>query len=219
MTGGVDGDRIRVFLVDDHEMMRIGLRESLSAEADLEVVGEWPQAVGAVEAILQAQPDVAILDVILGDGNGIELCREIRAASDIRCLVFTSAVGDEPLYEALMAGASGFLLKDAGRDELVSAIRKVAAGGSLVDPSSTSRLFARLRKSDSEIGVGLTDQETKVLDLIAEGLTNREIAERMFLAEQTVKNYVSRVLTKLNMRRTQAALFRADQARDEDAES
>lgn len=215
MSGG-GSTPTRIFIVDDHEMMRIGLRESLNYEDDLEVVGEWPRATGAAQAVLQANPDVAILDVILGDGNGIELCREIRAASDIRCLVFTSAVGEEPLYESLMAGASGFLLKDVGRGEIVSAIRKVAAGGSLVDPSSTSRLFARLRKAEAGVGADLTEQEAKILDLIAEGLTNREISDRMYLAEQTVKNYVSRVLTKLDMRRTQAALFRAAQVKEED---
>lgn len=201
---------IRLFVVDDHEMIRIGLREALAIEPDIEVVGEHDRYEGAITELLGSSPDVALLDVKLGDGSGIELCREVLdSAPHIRCLMFTSATGDDPLHESILAGAAGYLLKDSSRDDLISAIREVAAGRSLIDPTMTGLVLRRLRAEAKEPKAQLTAQEIKVLDLIAEGLNNREIAQRLFLAEQTVKNYVSRVLMKLEMRRTQAALYAA----------
>lgn len=201
---------IRVFVVDDHELLRIGLRETLSVEEDLDLVDEADRFEGTAERIIESAPDIAILDVRLGDGSGIELCREVLAhASRTRCLIFTSATGDGPLHEAILAGAAGYLLKDASRDELLRAIRTVAAGHSLIDPGMTERVLVRLRSVSDERTSGLTAQERRILDLMGEGLTNSEIADRMSLAHQTVKNYVSRVLAKLDMRRTSAALHAA----------
>jgi two-component system, NarL family, response regulator DevR len=203
--------KVTLFVVDDHEMMRIGIRESLREEADIEIVGEASTYADAVAGIKESSPDIALLDVRLpGGASGVELCREVlQHSSNTRCLMYTSASGDEALHESILAGASGYLLKGASRSDLVSAIRTVAGGGSLIDPAMTSRVLAKLRAEASTPASALTEQESNVLDLIAEGLDNREIAERMFLAEQTVKNYVSRVLMKLDMRRTQAALYAA----------
>jgi DNA-binding NarL/FixJ family response regulator len=203
----------RVFLLDDHEIVRRGLRELLEQEADLEIVGEAGTAEEAVSRIPPTRPDVALLDVRLPDGDGIEVCREVRSAHpEIRCLMLTSFADDEALFSAIMAGASGYLLKQVKGNDLVDAIRRVGNGESLLDPSMTARVLDRIRtgaEQEDELAA-LTEQERRVLDLIAEGLTNRQIAERMFLAEKTVKNYVSNLLAKLGMsRRSEAAAFAA----------
>jgi DNA-binding NarL/FixJ family response regulator len=207
------GERIRVFLLDDHEIVRRGVRELLEAEDDLEVVGEAGTAEQAISRIPPTRPDVAVLDVQLPDGDGVEVAREVRSRHpEIRCLILTSFSDDEALFQAIMAGAAGYLLKQIRGNDLVDAIRRVAAGQSLLDPAVTTRVLDRLRtppETDERVG-RLTDQERRILDLIAEGLTNRQIAERIHLAEKTVKNYVSNLLAKLGMeRRTQAAVYGA----------
>jgi two-component system, NarL family, response regulator DevR len=202
---------IRVFLVDDHEVVRRGLRDLMDAEEDLEVVGDAATAGMALAGIAATSPDVAVLDVRLPDGNGVEVCREVRARDPrIACLMLTSFSDDEALFDAIMAGAAGYLLKDIKGNDLVDAVRRVAGGDSLLDPSVTGKVLERLRKGDEEDPrlKALSDQERRILALIAEGLTNRQIAERMHLAEKTVKNYVSNLLAKLGMqRRTEAAVF------------
>jgi len=204
---------IRVFLLDDHEVVRRGVRDLLEQNGDIEVVGEAGTAEEGLSRIPPTQPDVALIDMRLPDGNGVEICREIRSKhSDIRCLILTSFADDEALFDAIMAGASGYLLKQIKGTDLVDAVERVAAGQSLLDPEVTARVLERLRQGpeEDERLARLTDQERKILDLIAEGLTNRQIAERMFLAEKTVKNYVSNLLSKLGMeRRTEAAVFAA----------
>ena len=203
---------IRVFLLDDHEVVRRGLRELLEAEDDMDVVGEAGTAEEAYGRIPATTPDVAVLDLQLPDGDGIDVCREIRSKHpDITCLMLTSFSDDEAVYAAILAGAAGYLLKQVRGTNLVNAIRRVAAGDSLLDPAVTTRVLERLRhKDDDDPLAALTDQERKILDLIAEGLTNREIGERMFLAEKTVKNYVSNMFSKLGMsRRTEAAAYAA----------
>jgi two-component system, NarL family, response regulator DevR len=202
----------RVFLLDDHEVVRRGLKELLEGEDDVEVVGEAGTAEEALGRIPATRPDVAVLDVRLPDGDGVEVCREIRSRHpEIRCLMLTSFADDEALFSAIMAGASGYVLKQVRGDDLVAGIRRVAQGESLLDPSVTARVLDRLRAKPEETELAaLTEQERRILDLIAEGLTNRQIGERMFLAEKTVKNYVSNVLAKLGMsRRTEAAAFAA----------
>jgi DNA-binding NarL/FixJ family response regulator len=203
----------RVFLLDDHEIVRRGLRELLDAEEDLTVVGEAGTAAEALARIPPTAPDVAVLDVRLPDGDGVEVCRDIRSAHpEIRCLMLTSFADDEALFSAIMAGASGYVLKQVRAVDLVDAIRRVARGESLLDPSVTNRVLERLRRGpeEDELTAQLTPQERKLLDLLAEGLTNRQIGERMFLAEKTVKNYVSSLLSKLGMgRRTEAAVYAA----------
>jgi two-component system, NarL family, response regulator DevR len=202
----------RVFLLDDHEVVRRGLRELLESEPDLEVVGEAGTAEEGYSRIPPTRPDVAVLDVRLPDGDGVEVCREIRSLHpEIRCLMLTSFADDEALFSAIMAGASGYLLKQVRGNDLVDAIRKVGRGESLLDPSMTAKVLERLRTPSVQDGLaGLTDQERRVLDLVAEGLTNRQIGERMFLAEKTVKNYVSNLLSKLGMsRRSEAAAYAA----------
>jgi DNA-binding NarL/FixJ family response regulator len=201
-----------VFLLDDHEVVRRGLRDLLEAEDDMEVVGEAGTAEEAYGRIPATSPDVAILDVQLPDGDGVDVCREIRSKHpDIVCLMLTSFSDDEAVYAAILAGAAGYLLKQVRGTDLVTAIRRVAAGDSLLDPAVTTRVLERLRhKGDDDPLAALTDQERKILDLIGEGLTNRQIGERMFLAEKTVKNYVSNVFAKLGMsRRTEAAAYAA----------
>jgi two-component system, NarL family, response regulator DevR len=202
---------IRVFLVDDHEVVRRGLKDLLDAEADIEVVGDAATAGMALAGIATTAPDVAVLDVRLPDGNGVEVCREVRARDPrIACLMLTSFGDDEALFDAIMAGAAGYLLKDIRGNDLIEAVRHVATGESLLDPSVTGKVLDRLRKGDAEDPrlASLSEQERKILVLIAEGLTNRQIAERMHLAEKTVKNYVSNLLAKLGMhRRTEAAVF------------
>jgi len=202
----------RVFLLDDHEVVRRGVRELLEAEDDLTVVGEAGTAEEAVGRIPATSPNVAVLDVRLPDGDGIEVCREVRSHHpEIACIMLTSFADDEAVYAAIMAGAAGYVLKQVRGTELVDGIRRVARGESLLDPVVTTRILERIRHSegDDELA-GLTDQERKILELIAEGLTNRQIGEHMFLAEKTVKNYVSNLLSKLGMsRRTEAAAYAA----------
>jgi two-component system response regulator DevR len=202
---------VKVFLVDDHEVVRRGLIDLLSADPELEVIGE-AGSVGEAQARIPAlRPDVAVLDVRLPDGNGIELCRDLLSRMpDMRCLVLTSYSSDQAMLDAILAGASGYVVKDIKGMELAQAIKDVGAGHSLLDNRAAAALMAKLR-GDAERRdplSGLTQQERILLDLLAEGLTNRQIADRMFLAEKTVKNYVSRLLAKLGMqRRTQAAVF------------
>jgi two-component system, NarL family, response regulator DevR len=204
---------IRVFLLDDHEIVRRGVRELLEGEGDIEVVGEAGTAEQALTRLAATRPDVAVLDVRLPDGTGVEVCREIRSDHpEIACLMLTSFSDDEALFEAIMAGASGYVLKQVRGNELVDAVRRIAAGQSLLDPTVTARVLERLRKGSEEDEQlsGLTDQERKLLMLLAEGKTNRQIGEAMYLAEKTVKNYVSNVLAKLGMsRRTEAAVYAA----------
>jgi DNA-binding NarL/FixJ family response regulator len=203
---------IRVFLLDDHEVVRRGVRELLEAQGDdVEVVGEAGTSEEALGRIPAVRPDVAVLDVRLPDGDGVEVCREIRSRHpEIRCLMLTSFADDEALFDSIMAGASGYVLKQVRGADLVDSVRRVAAGESLLDPSVTARVLDRLRDGPDEDGVHLTPQERRILDLLAEGLTNRQIGERLFLAEKTVKNYVSNLLAKLGMhRRTEAAVYAA----------
>jgi DNA-binding NarL/FixJ family response regulator len=204
---------IGVFLLDDHEVVRKGLRALLEACDDIEVVGEADTVADALVGIPAAQPDVAILDVRLPDGSGVEVCREVRSNSpDVACVMLTSYADDEALIASIMAGAAGYVLKQVGSLDLLDTIRRAGAGESLLDPALTDRVLERLRegpKTDPRLA-SLTPQERKILDLIAEGYTNRQIAESLFLAEKTVKNYVSNLLAKLGMeRRTQAATFAA----------
>jgi len=216
-------DRIRVFLLDDHELVRRGIRELLETESDIEICGEAETAEAALSRIPPTKPNVAILDVRLPDGNGVEVCREIRSRHpEINCLILTSYSDDDALFQAIMAGAAGYLLKQIRGIDLVDAVRRVSAGQSLLDPGVTARVLERLRagpETDERLA-RLTDQERRILDLIAEGLTNRQIAERVHLAEKTVKNYVSNLLAKLGMeRRTQAAVYAAKLQQSGDADS
>ncbi|MET8831056.1 response regulator transcription factor [Streptomyces sp. NPDC004610] len=205
--------KIRVFLLDDHEVVRRGVHELLAVEQDIEVVGEAGTAAEALARIPATRPDVAVLDVRLPDGSGVEVCREIRSADrSINALMLTSYADDEALFDAIMAGASGYVLKAIRGSELLTAVRDVAAGRSLLDPVATARVLERLRdgggaKGDERL-TRLTDQERRILDLIGEGLTNRQIGEELHLAEKTIKNYVSSLLSKLGMqRRSQAAAY------------
>jgi two-component system, NarL family, response regulator DevR len=208
---------VRVFLLDDHELVRRGIRDLLWSHDDMTVVGDAGTAEEALVQIPQLQPDVAILDVRLRDDpsamTGIEVCRDIRSAHpDVACIMLTSYADDEALLTSIMAGAAGYVLKQIHGTDLVNAVRRVAAGQSLLDPTTTERVLQRLRApstADDPLAV-LTPQERRILDLIAEGQTNRQIGEAMFLAEKTVKNYVSNLLAKLGMeRRAQAAAFAA----------
>jgi DNA-binding NarL/FixJ family response regulator len=204
---------IRVFLLDDHEIVRRGVRELLEAEEDIEVVGEADTADLALARLPAVRPDVAILDVRLPDGDGVSVCREIRGQVEgTACIMLTSFSDDEALLQAILAGASGYLLKQIRGNDIVDAVRRVAAGESLLDQTSAERAADRLRHppEEDERLAQLTPQERRILALIADGLTNRQIANEMFLAEKTVKNYVSNLLAKLGMeRRTQAAVFAA----------
>ena len=200
-----------MYLLDDHEVVRRGLADLLQAEGDIEVVGESGSAVDATHRVPALRPDVAILDARLPDGNGIDVCRDVRAVDPtIKGLILTSYEDDEALFAAIMAGAAGYVLKQIRGTDLVDAVRRVAAGQSLLDPAVTARVLERIRtgiEQPSELKT-LTDQERRILEYIAEGLTNHEIAQRMFLADKTVKNYVSSVLAKLGLeRRTQAAVL------------
>ena len=210
---GTSATRIRVFLLDDHEIVRQGVRALLESQADFEVVGEAATAAEAVARIPAVHPEVAVLDVRLPDGDGVQVCREVRARNpEIRCLMLTSFADDEALFDAIMAGAAGYVLKQIKGTDIVDAIRRVAAGESLLDPDATSAVLDRIRHppAEDERLATLTPQERRILDLITDGLTNRQIAQEMFLAEKTVKNYVSNMLAKLGMeRRTQAAAFGA----------
>ncbi len=202
---------IRVFLLDDHEIVRTGLRSLLEEEEGFLVVGEAATAGEALDRIPPTRPDVALLDVRLPDGSGVEVCREIRSNSpEIACIMLTSYADDEALFAAIMAGAAGYVLKQVGAMNLVDDIRRVAEGQSLLDPALTERVLERLQDQSGEdpLLAGLTPQERRILDLVAEGQTNRQIAGTLFLAEKTVKNYVSNLLAKLGMeRRTQAATY------------
>ena len=204
---------IRVFVLDDHELVRTGLRALLDSEDDLDVVGEAGTAVDGLRLIRELEPDVAVLDVRLPDGSGIEVCRDIQSdMPHVRCLILTSHSDDKALFSSIMAGASGYVLKEVGSGDLLGDIRRVSEGQSLLDPALTEELFDRLRKdqeAESRLTV-LTPQERRVLELIAQGQSNRQIAEHLFLAEATVKNYVSSLLSKLGMRRrTEAAVYAA----------
>ncbi|MET9424294.1 MULTISPECIES: response regulator transcription factor [unclassified Streptomyces] len=205
--------KITVFLLDDHEVVRRGVHELLSAEADIEVVGEAGTAEDALVRIPATAPDVAVLDVRLPDGSGVEVCREVRSRNEnIKCLMLTSFADDEALFDAIMAGASGYALKAIRGSELLAAVRDVAAGRSLLDPVATARVLERLHEGNGPAGderlANFTDQERRILDLIGEGLTNRAIGERLHLAEKTIKVYVSSLLSKLGMeRRAQAAAY------------
>jgi DNA-binding NarL/FixJ family response regulator len=204
---------IRVFLLDDHEIVRRGLRDLVESAGDIEVVGEAGTAEEALGRIPATTPDVAVLDVRLPDGSGIEVCREVRSRHpEIQCLMLTSFSDDEALFDAIMAGASGYVLKQIRSSELVDAIRTVASGRSLLDPQLTQKVLERLRHGDEEDERirHLTDQERRILGYLADGLTNRQIADEMFLAEKTVKNYMSNLLAKMGVsRRTEAAVYAA----------
>jgi len=202
---------IRVFLLDDHEVVRRGLRDLLESEDDIEIVGESGSAVEAISRIPALRPDVAVLDGRLPDGSGVEVCREVRSVDpSIKAVILTSYDDDEALFAAILAGAAGYVLKQIAGNDLLDGVRRVAAGESLLDPSLIARVLERVRTGADEHPelASLTEQERKILALIAEGLTNRQIGERMFLAEKTVKNYVSSILSKLGLeRRTQAAVL------------
>ena len=204
---------IRVFVLDDHELVRTGLRTLLEGEDDMEVVGEAGTVADGVRLIRQLKPDVAILDVRLPDGSGVEVCREVQASAPfVRCLMLTSHSDDDALFSSIMAGASGYVLKEVGSGDLLGDIRRVSEGASLLDPVLTQELLNRLRQdqeAETRLAV-LTPQERRVLELIAQGQSNRQIAQELFLAEATVKNYVSSLLSKLGMRRrTEAAVYAA----------
>ncbi|ANN99731.1 response regulator transcription factor [Mycobacteroides abscessus] len=201
---------ITVFLVDDHEIVRTGVADLVESAEDLSVVGQASTVAEAMARIPAAKPDIAVLDMRLPDGNGIELCRDLRSQfPDLNCLMLTSFTDEQAMLDAIMAGAGGYVIKDIKGMELVSAIRIVGTGQSLLDTRAAAAVMRRLRsQTESSPLTDLTAQETTLLELIGEGLTNRQIAARMFLAEKTIKNYVSRLLAKLGMeRRTQIAVF------------
>ncbi len=204
---------MRILLVDDHEVVRRGLKTLLEAEPDFDIVGEAGTVEEAIRRVGYDSPDVVVLDVRLPDGSGVEACREIRSRfADTRVLMLTSFADEEALFSSILAGASGYVLKQIRGDDLIESIRKVGRGESLLDAEMTDRVFRRIRGEEPEdpLLARLSGQERKILDLIAEGLTNRQIAERMYLAEKTVKNYVSNMLSKLGMsRRTEAAAYAA----------
>jgi two-component system response regulator DevR len=215
-----DPTAVRIFLLDDHEVVRRGVRDLLESEPGWTVVGEASSAAEALARVPALRPDVAVLDVRLPDGDGVSVCRELRSAMpELNCLMLTSFSDDEALFDAIMAGASGYVLKEVRGSDLIGAVRVVAGGGSLLDPKVTARVLERLRSPAPRADPlqALSEQERRILELIGEGLTNRQIGERMFLAEKTVKNYVSTVLSKLGMqRRTQVAVL-ATELRGRDA--
>jgi DNA-binding NarL/FixJ family response regulator len=202
---------VRVFLLDDHELVREGIRTLLESDADIEVVGEAGTAPEALTRIPLAKPDVAILDVRLEEGNGIEVCREVRSSvPEMACLILTSFADDEALYASVMAGAAGFVLKQIKARDLIEDVKRVANGESLMDPRAVARVVERIANppAGDPLLESLSPQERRVLDLIAEGRTNKQIAESMFLAEHTVKNYITGLLRKLKMAsRTEAAIY------------
>jgi two-component system, NarL family, response regulator DevR len=208
---------VRIFLLDDHEVVRRGVKDLLESEPGWTVVGEAGTAAEARARVPALRPDVAVLDVRLPDGDGVSVCRDLRSAMpDLACLMLTSFSDDEALFDAIMAGAAGYVLKEIRGSDLIGAVRTVAGGGSLLDARATARVMERLRAPAPQADPlhELTEQERRILELIGEGLTNRQIGERMFLAEKTVKNYVSAVLSKLGLqRRTQVAVL-ATQLRD-----
>lgn len=211
VEGSGQGGVVTVFLLDDHEIVRRGVADLLAGDPGIRVVGEAKNAAEAVARIPALRPDVAILDVRLPDGDGVSVCREVRSlVPDLKVIMLTSYSDDEALFEAILAGASGYLLKQILGQDLVRSVSTVAAGGSLLDPAAATAVLERIRRAAEPAGplAGLSDQERTVLALIGEGLTNRQIGERMFLAEKTVKNYVSHLLAKLGLeRRTQAAVL------------
>jgi len=214
---------IRVFLLDDHELVREGLKAVLRREDDIEVIGEAGTAIEGLRGIAATKPDVALIDLMLPDGDGLDVCRGVKERiPGVKCMILTSYSNDDVLLSAIRADAAGFLLKRTGGDELVRSIRIIAAGGSLIDPTLTGRLLERLRTGRVDDGEGealkdLSPQERRLLDHLSEGLTNRQIAGRMSLAEKTVKNYVSNLLRKLNMSsRTEAAVFVTNLRADRD---
>jgi two-component system, NarL family, response regulator DevR len=216
-TGETARTPIGVFLLDDHEIVRKGVRDLLEAQPDIRVVGEAGTASSALARIPAVSPDVAVLDLRLPDGDGVSVCREVRSRMpEVACLILTSFGDEEALFDAIMAGAAGYVLKQIRGSDLVGAIRTVAAGQSMLDPQAAGKLMARLRRPKATDPLaGLTPHERRVLELIGEGLTNRQIGERMSLAEKTVKNYVSALFAKLGMeRRTQAAAYAARIFRD-----
>jgi DNA-binding NarL/FixJ family response regulator len=211
--------KIGVFLLDDHEVVRDGLRHLIESAGDMEVVGEAGTGAEAVEEIARTHPRVSVLDVRLPDFSGVEVCREVRSAHpDIACLMLTSFADQEAMLNAVMAGASGYILKEVRGNDLIGDIRKVATGHSLLDPDLVDMVMDRIRESrEQRLAEKLTPQEQRILDLIAEGMTNRQIGEAMYLSEKTVKNYVSHVLAKLGMaRRTEAAVYAVKHAATED---
>ena len=213
MNQPAEGRKIKVFLLDDHEIVRRGVHDLLEAETDITVVGEAATAESALARIPALKPDVAVLDVRLPDGNGVDVCRDIRSKMpEVACLMLTSFGDDEALFDAIMAGAAGYVLKQIRGTDLVGAVRTIASGRSLLDPEAASRVMQRMREQAQRNDPlsGLTEQERRILELIGEGLTNRQIGERLFLAEKTVKNYVSALFAKLGMeRRAQAAAYAA----------
>jgi two-component system, NarL family, response regulator DevR len=213
--------QITVFLLDDHEIVRRGVKELLEAEPDIVVIGEGSTAAEALARVPALRPQVAVLDVRLPDGDGVSVCRDLRSKlPDLACLMLTSFADDDALYDAILAGAAGYVLKQIKGSDLVNAVRTIAGGGSLLDAKTTARIMQRLRddaadREKADPFAALTSQERKILDLIGEGLTNRQIGERMFLAEKTVKNYVSSLLAKLGLeRRTQAAILATESKQD-----
>ena len=211
MSSTAQPSAIRVFLLDDHEVVRRGVADILSGHPDITVVGEGKNAAEAMSRVPALRPDVAILDVRLPDGDGVTVCRDLRAqVPDLGVVMLTSYSDDEALFQAILAGAAGYLLKQILGQDLVTAVRTVAAGGSLLDPAATTAVLARMRRATEPAGplAGLSEPERTVLALIGQGLTNRQIGARMFLAEKTVKNYVSHILAKLGLgSRTQAAIL------------
>ena len=206
------GVGVRVFLLDDHELVRVGLRTLIEAEDDLTLVGEAASASDALVRIAVLRPDVAVVDLHLADGNGIEVCREVHSHHpEVRCLVLSSYSDDRDVSAAIMAGASGYVLKQRAGQDLLGAIRQVGQGGMVLDPTLTEGVLARMRGGDTDpLLARLSPQERRILELIAEGRTNRGIAEEMFLSEKTVRNYVSTLLAKLGMRRrSEAAAYAA----------
>jgi DNA-binding NarL/FixJ family response regulator len=210
---GQDQPTISVFLLDDHEIVRRGVRDLLEAEPDITVVGEAETAASALARIPALKPNVAVLDIRLPDGDGVTVCREIRSRMpQVGCLMLTSFTDEEALFDAIMAGAAGYVLKQIRGTDLIGAVRTIASGQSLLDPEAASRVMRRMRDQAAQADPlhGLTDQERRILELIGEGLTNRQIGDRLFLAEKTVKNYVSALFAKLGMqRRAQAAAYAA----------
>jgi DNA-binding NarL/FixJ family response regulator len=208
-----NGTKITVFLLDDHEIVRRGVRDLINAEPDITVIGEAATATSALARIPALKPDVAVLDIRLPDGDGVTVCREIRSKMpQLACLMLTSFSDDEALFDAIMAGAAGYVLKQIRGTDLIGAIRAVASGQSLLDPEAASRVMRRMRDQAAATDplASLTDQERRILALIGEGLTNRQIGDRLFLAEKTVKNYISALFAKLGMqRRSQAAAYAA----------
>lgn len=209
-------DKIRVFLLDDHEVVREGLKALIATDPAMEAVGEAGSSEEALEQLPLTRPSVAVLDVRLPDGSGVEVCREVRSLHpEVACLMLTSFADDDALIDAIVAGAAGYVLKEVGGADLLGGIRKVAAGHSLLDPVLTPRVIERLRtRGNDEAPLQLTPQEQHILDHIAEGLTNRQIATAMSLSEKTVKNYVSNLLAKLGVsRRTEAAVYAVRRSR------